>query len=101
MKNLRRYLDVFVVSGFVTSLFYGLMDPLYVSVILSHLDGRIIALGSFMSSAFPVVIGGILGNRKVFDGLYKALPALMVLELTVTIASVALAAIDVVCVLRA
>jgi hypothetical protein len=94
MKKLQHYLDVFVLSGFIASFFYGFLNPLYVSVILSRLDGRIIALGSFMSSAFPVLIGAMLGNRKLFGRLYAVLPALMVAELAVTTASAVLAAVD-------
>ena len=94
MKTLRHYLDVFVIGCFVTSFFYGLVNPLYVSVILSQLDGRIIALGSFMSSAFPVAIGAILGSKRIFEKLYGVLPVVMIAELVVTAASVVLAAFD-------
>ncbi len=94
MKKLKNYLDVFVISGFVTSFFYGFLNPLYVSVILSRLDVRIIALGSFMSSAFPVVIGAALGRRKIFDRLYDLLPVLMLAELAVTVAGAILAVVD-------
>ena len=39
MKNGRRLLDAFVLSGFVASFFSGFLNPLYVSLILSRLDG--------------------------------------------------------------
>jgi hypothetical protein len=94
MKKLKVFLDIFVVSGFITSFFYGFLNPLYVSVILSHLDVRVIALGSFMSSAFPVLIGAVLGRRRIFDRMYTLLPLVMMIELVVTVASALLAAVD-------
>jgi hypothetical protein len=94
MEKKRALLDVFVLSGFVTSFFYGFLNPLYVSLILSRLDGRIIAFGSFMSSAFPVLIGAILGNRKVFERLYSVLPLVMLVELVAAVAAALVAAVD-------
>ncbi len=94
MKKLRTFLDVFVVSGFVSSFFYGFLNPLYVSVILARLDPRIIAVGSFMSSGFPVLIGAVLGNRRVFRRLSAVLPALMVIELVAGCAAAFVAALD-------
>jgi hypothetical protein len=94
MNKNKAFLDVFVLSGFVTSFFYGFLNPLYISMILSHLDGRIIALGSFMSSAFPVMIGAALGNRRLFARLYAALPFVMLAELAAAAASVFVAAVD-------
>jgi hypothetical protein len=94
MKKTIAFLDVFVMSGFVTGFFYGFLNPLYISMILSHLDGRIIALGSFMSSAFPVMIGAALGNRKLFARLYAVLPFIMLAELAAAVGSVLVAAVD-------
>ena len=74
MKKTRHLLDAFVLSGFLASCFSGFLNPLYVSLILSRLDGRIIAVGSFMSSAFPVLVGLALGNRAVFARLYAVIP---------------------------
>jgi hypothetical protein len=95
MKKLWRPLDAFVLSGFVASFFSGFLNPLYVSLILSRLDGTVIALGSFMASAFPVMVGLALGNRGIFDRLYAALPFVMLLELAGAVGSAVLAAIDV------
>ena len=89
-----RFLDLFVLSGFIAGFFYGFLNPLYISVILSHLDGRIIALGSFMSSAFPVLIGLILGNRKIFGKLYAVLPVVMLVDLAAALGSALVAAVD-------
>jgi hypothetical protein len=94
MKKTRIFLDVFVVSGFVSSFFYGFLNPLYVSVILARLDPRIIAVGSFMSSGFPVLIGAILGNRRLFRRMYAALPWLMIFELVAGCAAAFIAALD-------
>jgi hypothetical protein len=95
MRRLKPYFDVFVISGFVTSFFYGFLNPLYVSVILARLDVRVIAVGSFMSSAFPVLIGALLGRKRIFDRLYAALPAVMLVELVAAVASALAAAVDV------
>jgi len=87
-------LDLFVVSGFIAGFFYGFLNPLYISVILSRLDGRVIALGSFMSSAFPVLIGLVLGNRKIFGRLYALLPLVMLLDLVAALGAALVAAVD-------
>lgn len=94
MKRLKVFLDIFVVSGFIGSFFYGFLNPLYVSVILARLDPRIIAVGSFMSSGFPVLIGAVLGNRQVFKRMYAALPVVMIVELVAGCAAAFVAAID-------
>ena len=96
MRKLKPYFDVFVISGFITSFFYGFLNPLYVSVILTQLDGRVIALGSFMSSAFPVLIGALLGRKKLFDRLYAALPMVMLAELALAAVCALSAAVDLV-----
>ncbi|HYW84302.1 MAG TPA: hypothetical protein VFB30_13655, partial [Spirochaetia bacterium] len=90
----RAFLDLFVLSGFIAGFFYGFLNPLYISVILSRLDTRVIALGSFMSSAFPVLIGLVLGNKKIFGKLYTALPAVMLVELAAAFGSALVAAVD-------
>ncbi len=94
MKKTRHLLDAFVISGFLASCFSGFLNPLYVSLILSRLDGRVIAIGSFMSSAFPVLVGLALGNRAVFARLYAALPFVMLVELAGVLGSAALALVD-------
>ncbi len=94
MKKNKVFLDIFVISGFVSSFFYGFLNPLYISVILARLDPRIIAVGSFMSSGFPVLIGAVLGNRRLFKRLSAALPWLMVGELVVGSAVACIAAFD-------
>src|SRR5258706_11620836 len=87
--------DAFVVSGFVASFFNGFLNPLYVSMILVHLDPRIVAAGSFMASGFPVLIGAALGNRLLFHRLYAALPGVVLVELALVALATALAAVDV------
>lgn len=94
MKKLKSYLDIFVLSGFIASFFYSFLNPVYISVILSRLDARVIAVGSFMSSAFPLLIGAALGNRRVFARLYAVLPLVMIVELVAGCAAALIAAID-------
>ncbi len=94
MKKNRHLLDAFVLSGFVASFFSGFLNPLYVSLILSRLDGTVIAVGSFMASGFPVLIGLALGRRGVFERLYAALPIVMLAELAAALGSALLAAVD-------
>jgi len=95
MKRLKVPLDAFIIGGFVTGFFYGFLNPLYVSVILARLDGRIIALGTFMSSAFPVLIGLAMGNKRIFRRLYRILPWVMLAELAATAVTSVLALSDV------
>jgi len=95
MKRIK-VLDVFVLSGFVSSFFYGFLNPLYASVILAHLDPRVIAVGSFLSSGFPVLIGAVLGNGRLFKRMYAVLPWLMVIELVAACAAASVAALDLV-----
>ena len=45
-------------------LLFRFPEPLYVSLILSRLDGSVIAVGSFMSSAFPVLVGAGAGQPR-------------------------------------
>jgi len=94
MNKNRHLLDAFVLSGFVASFFSGFLNPLYVSLILSRLDGTVIAVGSFMASAFPVMVGLALGRRAVFERLYAALPFVMLAELAAALGSAVLAAVD-------
>ncbi|HVO38609.1 MAG TPA: hypothetical protein VMV03_06215 [Spirochaetia bacterium] len=94
MKKLKSFLDIFVLSGFIASFFYGFLNPLYISVILAHLDARVIAVGSFMSSVFPLLIGAALGNRRLFSRLYAVLPVVMIVELVAGVAVALVAAVD-------
>ncbi len=94
MKKNRHLLDAFVLSGFVASFFSGFLNPLYISLILSRLDGSVIAIGSFMASAFPVLVGLALGRPAVFERLYAALPFVMLAELAAALGCAALAAVD-------
>jgi hypothetical protein len=95
MKRLKVPVDAFIIGGFVTGFFYGFLNPLYISVILTRLDGRIIALGTFMSSAFPVLIGLAMGNKRIFRRLFRVLPWVMLAELAATVVTSVLALSDV------
>jgi hypothetical protein len=90
----RLQLDAFVASGFVASFFTGFLNPLYISLIYAHLDARLITLGSFLGSACPVLMGTLMGNRRVFGRLYAALPVVMLVELAATVGSAAVAMVD-------
>lgn len=94
MKRLLKYVDAFIIGGFVTNFFSGFLNPLYITLILSHLDLRVIAAGSFISSACPLVVGVMLGKRKIFDRLYTILPVVMVAELVTAALSVCAVSVD-------
>ena len=94
MKKNRHLLDAFVLSGFVASFFSGFLNPLYISLILSRLDGTVIAVGSFMASGFPVLVGLALGRPAVFEWLYAGLPYVMLAELGAALGCAVLAAVD-------
>ncbi len=94
MKKHVRLLDAFVFSGFVASFFSGFLNPLYISLILSRLDAGVIAVGSFMASGFPVLVGLVLGNRAIFGRMYAALPGVMLVELAAVLGAAVLAAVD-------
>ncbi len=84
MKKNHVMRDPFILAGFVTNVFNGLLNPLYISVILGRLDPRIISLGSFVSSAFPVFLGFMFENGRLFGALFRILPALMLAEIVLT-----------------
>jgi len=87
-------ITVFIVGGFVANAFAGFINPLYVTEVLAGLDARVIAIGSVMSSAFPVLVGLALERRKVFERLYALLPAVMLAELVLTGLSTVLLSVD-------
>jgi hypothetical protein len=84
----------FIVGGFLASLFAGFLNPIYITRILASLDARVIAAGSVLSSAFPVLVGLALERRRVFQRLYALLPAVMLIELALTAVSAAVAEVD-------
>ncbi len=94
MKRFTKNLDAFVLGGFVANFFTGFLNPVYISVILVRLDPRVIAAGSVLASGFPVVIGLVLGRRRVFTRLSAILPWVMAAELVVAVAVALAAAVD-------
>lgn len=94
MKRLLAGANPFIVGGFLANLFNGFLNPVYITLILARLDERVIAAGSLLSAAFPLAIGLLLENRRIFRRLYQLLPAVMALEVLVALLSVALAAVD-------
>lgn len=87
-------IGAFIAGGFVANAFAGFINPIYITQILAHLDVRVIAVGSVMSSAFPVLMGLALERRALFDALYALLPAVMLAELVLTGLSTLLASVD-------
>jgi hypothetical protein len=94
MKRLLTGTNPFIVGGFLASLFSGFLNPVYITLILARLDGRVIAAGSLLSAAFPFAIGLVLEDRRLFRRLYRLLPLVMALEVLVALLSVAVAAVD-------
>ncbi|HOV39266.1 MAG TPA: hypothetical protein PLG79_11120 [Spirochaetales bacterium] len=84
MKALVHFKDPLLLGGFISNLFNGFLNPLYISAIMGCIEPRIVSLGSFMSSAFPVLLGFLLENPKLFETLYQALPILMVVEIVLS-----------------
>lgn len=84
----------FIVSGFLANAFAGFINPIYVTQILACLDGRVIVLGSIISSAFPVLVGLVLERRSIFERLYALLPVVMLAEITLTVLSAFLVEVD-------
>lgn len=81
-------------GGFLASVFTGYINPIYVTRVLATLDPRIIAAGSVIASAFPVVLGAVMESRRVFSRLYSLLPVVMAVEFAVTLATVAIAPVS-------
>ena len=71
----------FVAGGFVANAFTGALNPIYITQILTSLDARVIAAGSVLASAFPVVVGLVLERKSVLARLYAILPLVMAAEL--------------------
>jgi hypothetical protein len=84
----------FIVGGFIANAFAGFINPIYVTRVLASLDARVIAAGSIISSAFPVLVGLALERRRVFERLYALLPAVMLAELALTGLSTVLVSLD-------
>lgn len=94
MKKLFSKADAFIVGGFITNFFNGVVNPLYINQILAHLDTRVLAAGSIIDSAFPFLIGLVLESPKVFRRLYLVLAWVMIAEIGISLASIYLAEID-------
>jgi branched-subunit amino acid transport protein AzlD len=95
MKNLhQKLLDPYLIGGFNSGFFIGLLNPFFVTLILSHLNVRVLAIGSFLFSALPFFLGLILENKKIFDKLFKCLPYVMLAEVLGMLALLFLYRID-------
>jgi hypothetical protein len=87
-------IGAFIAGGFVANAFAGFINPIYITQVLANLDVRVIAVGSVMSSAFPVLMGLALERRAVFDGMYALMPVVMLAELLLTGFSTFLVSVD-------
>lgn len=81
-------------GGFLASLFTGYINPIYITRVLATLDPRVIAAGSVIASAFPVLLGAVMESRRVFTRLYTLLPVVMALEMVFTLATVIIAPVS-------
>ncbi len=84
MKALGHFKDPLLLGGFVSNIFNGFLNPLYISVILGNLEPKLISVGSFMASAFPAFLGILLENTRLFETLFRFLPLLMGGEVLLT-----------------
>jgi hypothetical protein len=73
-------------GGFIANAFMGYLNPVYVTQILASMDTRVIAVGSVLAAAFPVLMGALMEYRPAFERLYALLPAVMGAELVLTAA---------------
>ncbi|MCX7787719.1 MAG: hypothetical protein N2442_08465 [Spirochaetes bacterium] len=84
MKALGLFKDPLLLGGFVSNLFNGFLNPLYISAILGKIEPKLISIGSFMASAFPALLGVLMENTRLFETLFRFLPILMAGEVFLT-----------------
>lgn len=84
MKALGHFKDPLLLGGFVSNMFNGFLNPLYISAILGKIEPKVISIGSFMASAFPALLGILLENTRIFETLFRFLPVLMGVEVILT-----------------
>ncbi|MFQ3620148.1 MAG: hypothetical protein SNJ78_04280 [Spirochaetales bacterium] len=84
MKALVHLKDPLLLGGFISNLFNGFLNPLYISAILGKVEPRWISVGSFVAGAFPAFLGILLENALVFNFLFRFLPLLMAGEIILT-----------------
>jgi hypothetical protein len=94
MKSLLR-LDPYLISGFTNGFFMGLLNPFFISLILSQLSVRVLSAGTFLLSGLPFLLGVLFENKKLFDKLFKFLPLIMILEILGFIALIFLYSISI------
>lgn len=88
MKRIFRSIDLFILGGWIGSLFAGIITPNYIKLIVSALDVKIISIGSLIASLFPFLTGLFFENRRLVRKLYALLPLVMLAELALNIASI-------------
>jgi len=84
MKVLVHFKDPLLLGGFVSNMFNGFLNPLYISAILGKIEPKLISIGSLMASAFPALLGILLENGRLFETLFRFLPLLMGGEVLLT-----------------
>ncbi len=84
MKALGHFKDPLLLGGFVSNIFNGFLNPLYISAILGKIEPQFLSIGSFMASAFPALLGILMENSRLFETLFRFLPFLMAGEVLLT-----------------
>jgi len=95
MKRRFPFFDAFILGGFAANFTNSFINPLYITLILSNLSPRLISAGSVIASAFPIAIGILMENGRIFAYLYAVLPVIMAIEVAAVAASLAVAKLDV------
>jgi len=73
--------DPYLVSGFISGFFIGLLNPFFITLILSHLDVRVLSLGTFLLSGLPFLLGVLFESKRIFQQVSKYLPLIMLAEI--------------------
>ena len=94
MKVRMKAAAAFVAGGFIASACSGYINPIYITRIVANLEPEIIAAGSVLASAFPVVVGLVLEYRPVLERLYRLLPLVMAAEVGVTVLTAIIAPVS-------
>lgn len=87
-RNPQVWWDPLLWAGFLNSLILGIINPFYISLVLSRLDVRILSAGSFIASALPFTTGLLLEHQHLFEKAYKWLPIVMAIEIVISILAI-------------
>jgi hypothetical protein len=89
MRRRSKPFDALIIGGCISSLFTGIVNPSYIKLIVSNLDVKMISLGSLIAAGLPFLTGMLLENQRLFRRLYALLPGVMLVEVVLTVLSVA------------